>query len=245
MKSSQNVETLETSLDTAGSYIGRKDNLFKFRACGPKEDETLQACFTKLSNYRILLDDTDEAITNRDFCTQIFTSLPYQYATILMVRKHRRPLPTPDEAMHDLLEEGTTASLTKELGDASTSAAIFTRGGSYGGRGRSRGCGGRGGPGGPGVPGGHSGQGGSSGTGDSQGSKCTYCKIESHTTDACRKRKRAQEGGNNDERICFQCGLPGHVKVDCVSYRRITEWWKVNKASTTAALATTGDCHIF
>jgi hypothetical protein len=34
-------------------------------------------------------------------------------------------------------------------------------------------------------------------------------------------RKRVQEGGNNDERICFQCALPGHVKVDCVSYKRI------------------------
>jgi hypothetical protein len=41
---------------------------------------------------------------------------------ILMVLKHRRPLPTPEEAMHDLLEEETTASLTKELGDASTGA---------------------------------------------------------------------------------------------------------------------------
>jgi len=37
-----------------------------------------------------------------------------------MVLKHRRPLPTPEEAMHDIQEEETTASLTKELGDAST-----------------------------------------------------------------------------------------------------------------------------
>jgi hypothetical protein len=45
---------------------------------------------------------------------------------ILMVLKHRRPLPTPEEAMHDLLEEETTASHTKELGDASTGAARFS-----------------------------------------------------------------------------------------------------------------------
>jgi hypothetical protein len=43
---------------------------------------------------------------------------------ILMILKHRRPLPTPEEAMHDLREEETTASLTKELGDASTGAAL-------------------------------------------------------------------------------------------------------------------------
>jgi len=34
--------TLETSLDTAGSYIGRQDILRHFRACQPKEDEPLK-----------------------------------------------------------------------------------------------------------------------------------------------------------------------------------------------------------
>jgi hypothetical protein len=73
-------------------------------------------------------------------------------------------------------------------------------------------------------------------------------KIDSHTTDACRKRKCAQEGGNsrgNDERICYQCRLPGHVKVDCVTYKRVREWWRVKKATATAALATAGDCDPF
>jgi len=118
--------TLEPSLDTAGCYISRQDILRQFRACRPKEGEPLKAYFTKLSNYRIQLDHTDDAVTDRDFRTQIFTSLPSQYAMILMILKHRRPLPTPEEAMHDLLEEETTASLTKELGDASTGAALFT-----------------------------------------------------------------------------------------------------------------------
>jgi len=148
--------------------------------------------------------------------------------------------------MHDLLEAETTASLTNELGDASTGAALFTQRGGYRGRGRVHG--GRGGRGRRVGHGGHGGHSGSSGTGDSHESKCTYCKIDSHTTDACRKRKRAQEGGNNggnDECICFQCGLPGHVEVDCVSYKRIKEWWKVKKATATAALATTGDCDTF
>jgi len=65
-------------------------------------------------------------------------------------------------------------------------------------------------------------------------------KIDSHTTDACRKRKCAQAGGNsrgNDERICYQCRLPGHVKVDCVAYKRVREWWRVKKATATALTA--------
>jgi len=151
-----------------------------------------------------------------------------------MVLKHRRPLPTPEEAMHDLLEEETTASLTNELGDASMGAALFCPHGGYCGRG----CGGRS------V---HSGHSGNSGTGDSHKSKCTHCKIDSHTTDACWKRKHAQEGGNNrnDERICFQWALPGHIKVDCISYQHIQEWWRGKKASATTALATTEDCDPF
>jgi hypothetical protein len=47
--------TLETSLDTTRSYMGRQDILPQFCACRPKEDEPLNAYFTKLSNYRIQL----------------------------------------------------------------------------------------------------------------------------------------------------------------------------------------------
>jgi hypothetical protein len=223
---------LETSLYTAGSYIGRQDILRQFRASRAKVHEPLKAYFTKLGNYRIQLDQTDDAITDRNFRTHIFTALPTKYAMISMVLKYRRPLPTSEEAMPDLLEVVNTASLTKELGDASTGAALLSQRGGYRGH---DGCGGC------------AGHGGSGGTGNSHESKCTYCKIDSHTTDACRKRKRAQEGGNNgnDERICFQCGLPGHIKVECVSYKRIKEWWRVKKATATAALATTGDCDPF
>jgi len=61
--------TLETTLDTTRSYTGRKDILRRFRACRPKYDEPLKVYFTKLSNNRIQLDHTDDAITDRDFCT--------------------------------------------------------------------------------------------------------------------------------------------------------------------------------
>jgi hypothetical protein len=50
---------------------------------------------------------------------------------ILLVLKHRRPLPTPEEAMHHLLEEETTTGLTKELGDAYTRAALLSQPGGY------------------------------------------------------------------------------------------------------------------
>jgi len=226
--------TLETSLDTTWSYISRQDILRQFHACRPNEDEPLKAYFTKLSNYFIQLDHTNNAITDRDFRRHIFRSLPSQYAMILMVITHTRPFPTPDEAMHDLLEQETTASLSKELGDASTVAALFSQSGGYGGRGLGHGHGGHGG---------RSEHHGHGGSGDSQEIKCTYCKIDSHATDACRERERVQEGRNNwnDDRIGFQCGLPGHIKGDCVSYKHIQVRWTAKIATATAALTRTGD----
>ncbi|KAF8247286.1 hypothetical protein K440DRAFT_551346, partial [Wilcoxina mikolae CBS 423.85] len=73
---------LETSMNTAGSYIGRQDILCHFRTYRLKENELLKTYFTRLSNYRTQLDNTDDAITDHDFRTQIFTSLPSQHAEI-------------------------------------------------------------------------------------------------------------------------------------------------------------------
>jgi hypothetical protein len=74
--------TLQTSLDTTGSYNSRQDIPGQFRAFRPMEDEPLTAYFTKFSNYRKQLEHTDDCKTERDFCTQIFTSLPSLYAMI-------------------------------------------------------------------------------------------------------------------------------------------------------------------
>jgi len=97
------------------------------------------------------------------------------------------------------------------------------------------------------VDGGCSDQGGNGGSRDTHECKYIYCIIESDTADAYRQRKCAQERGNNrnDERICFQCVLPGHIKVNCISYKPIKKWWKVKKATATAALTMTGDCNPF
>jgi len=80
--------TLETSLDTTGSYIGSQDIVCQFRACRPKEDEPINAYFTNLCNNHIQLVHTNDAITYRNFHMQIFTSLPSQYVMILMVLQH-------------------------------------------------------------------------------------------------------------------------------------------------------------
>jgi hypothetical protein len=70
---------------------------------------------------------------------------------------------------------------------------------------------------------------------------CTHCNLDSHTAKDCRKRKRAQSEDStcrstkektkksrirkegNDERTCYQCGLPGHFKANYIHYKRVQE----------------------
>lgn len=46
---------------------------------------------------------------------------------IFFILNHTRPLRTPQEAMRNLLDEETAASLTKELGTASIRAALLSQ----------------------------------------------------------------------------------------------------------------------
>jgi len=64
-------KTLESSLDTAASYISTQNTFRQFGAYWPKDNEHLEAYFTKRSNYRMQLHNTNNAITDRDFRTQI------------------------------------------------------------------------------------------------------------------------------------------------------------------------------
>jgi len=70
------------------------------------------------------------------FPRQIFTTLPSQYVMILMVLTHRKPLSTPKEDRHDLLEEATTASLIEKRGNASEGATCSTKHLTYSGHGK-------------------------------------------------------------------------------------------------------------
>jgi len=87
--------------------------------------------FTMLSKYCIYLGHTYHLISNHHMSTQVLTSLPMQYAMILQVVMNQRLSPICQEAIHDLLQEVTTASLIKALRDASLGSALFTQHGSY------------------------------------------------------------------------------------------------------------------
>jgi len=122
-------------------------------------------------------------------------------------------------------------TMTTEMKDACTRAALSSRGGNCG-------CG-RGGRGG-GLAGGQ-------GNGR-QKHKCSYCKMGNHSAKACTKRRHAEIDGNisrNIEQKCYHCGLTGHFKADCIHFKGARyQHKKVNKGTASATLAQAGDCDL-
>ena len=85
------------------------------------------------------------------------------------------------DANHEYAEQMT---LTKDIGAASTGAALYSCGGN---RDHGRGRGGQGG-----------GRGGGRGNGR-QKHKGTYCKMDNYTTEACGKRKHSENDTNTGD----------------------------------------------
>jgi len=177
--------------------------------------------------------------------THISTTLSSSYETTIQIIEQRIPAPTAQQCMDAIREYAEQMTLTQEIRDLSTGAALYSRGGNRG-RGSSHGRGRRGG-----------GRGGGRGNGH-QKHKCTYCNMDNHTTEACGKRKHTHNDTNtggtntggtntggtntsrNDERTCYHCGLSGHFKSDCIHFKRARDQRNtVNK--DTASLAPARD----
>jgi len=191
--------------------------------------------FTKLIAFRKKLIGTTENITDDAMKTHIFTTLSNSYETTIQILEQRIPAPTAQQCMDAIREYAERTTLNKENGDASTGAALYSRGGNCGrgsGRGRGRRCGRRGGA----LGNGH------------QKQNCTYCKMDNRTTEARGKRKHGENDTNtgspntsmNDEHTCYHRGLSGHFKSDCIHFKRARDQ-RNEVIKGTASLATAGD----
>jgi hypothetical protein len=224
-------EALRDLLDNASTKLGHTQVLRKFTAPRPSPDETVTQYFTKLIAFRKKFIGTTENITDDDKKTHIFTTLCKSYETTIQILEQRIPAPTAQHCMDAIGEFTEQMTVTHEIGEASTGAALYSRGGNCGGS--------RGGQGG--------GRGGGRGKGR-QKHKCTYCKMDNHTTETCAKRKHTESDtttSRNNEQTCYHCGLTGHFKADCVHFKRARDQRnKVNKGTASASLATVGDCDL-
>jgi len=229
-------EALRDQLDNASTKLGRTQVLRKFTSSRPSPDQTVTLYFTKLIVFRKKLIGTTENITNDAMKTHLFTTLSNSYETTIQILEQRIPTSTAQQCMDAIHEYAKGTTLTKEIGDGSIGEALYSR---CGNRGRGE-WGGR--------------RGGGRGNGCQQ-HKSTYCKMVNHTTEACGKRKHDENHTNtgstntsgtntsrNEERSCYNCGLSGHFKSNCIHFKRARDQRnKVNKGTASASLATARD----
>jgi len=221
-------EALTDQLDNASTKLGHTQVLRKFTTSRPSPDKIVTQYVTKLIAFRRKLIGTTENITDDTMKTHIFTPLLTSYETTIQILAQRIPAPSAKHCMKAIHEYAEGITLTKAIADASTEAAQYSYGRNHG-----HGHGGRGGGGGGGPGNGR------------QKHKCTYCKMDNHTTEACGKRKHAESNTNassNDKRTCYHCCLTGHLKADFIHFKcSWNQHIKVNKGTSSASLATAGD----
>jgi len=176
-------EALSDRLDNASTILGHTQVLQKFTASRPSPDETVTQYITKLSAFRKELIGTTKNITDNAMKLHIFTTLSNSYETTIQILELRIPAPMAQQCMDAIREYAERTSLTKDIRDAFTGAVLYSCGGN---RGCGSGCS-------------RSGHGGGRGGGEGNGCqkhKCTYCKMDNHTTEACGKRKHAENDTN-------------------------------------------------
>jgi len=162
---------LRDRLDNASMNVVRTQVLRKFTASRPLPDDTVTQDFNKLMVFPKKLIGSRENITDDTMKTHIFTTLYTSYEMIIQMLEQWIPAPMGQQCMDAIREYAERTALTKEIGDASTRAAVYSRGENC-----SRGDGGRGGGRWDGRENGH------------EKHKYIYCKMENHTTKACGKR---------------------------------------------------------
>ena len=232
-------ETLKTRLDTSATRSGRTTLLQQFRSARPKgTDEPITEYFRRLLQYRQQLHGTNDQISDDEFRTHIYTTLPDQFAMTIEVLMGRTPEPSVEDVIAAIQQKATTAAIAKDISDpnGNFSTAMYAntnnnRGGHRGGF-RGRGRGGRYQP---------------------YRKYCHHCKMTNHNTKDCRKAPPGSTPPTNatpptnESRKCYYCTRQGHLEKDCRTKKAALELRKGKKTSSSsditianASLATAG-----
>ena len=140
-------EILETLLDTSATRSGRTTLLRQFRRARPKgTDEPITEYFCRLLHYRQQLHGTNDQISDGEFRTHVYTTIPDQFAMTIEVLMGRASEPSVEEVIATIQQKASTAAIAKDISDpngnfntamyASTSDNRDSRRGGFRGRGR-------------------------------------------------------------------------------------------------------------
>jgi hypothetical protein len=87
---------------------------------------------TKLITFGKKLISTTENITNDAMKTHIFTPLSDSYETTIQILQQQIPASTAQQCIDSISQYTKSTILTKQIGDTSTGAALYSCGGDCG-----------------------------------------------------------------------------------------------------------------
>jgi len=129
-------EALRDRLYNASTKLGRTQVKRKFTGSQPSPDKMVTQYFTKLIAFRKKLIGSTENITDDAMKIQIFTTQFNSYETTIQILAQRISAPTAQQCMDAIRGYAEPTTLTQEIGDASTGAALYSHGGNHGRGGR-------------------------------------------------------------------------------------------------------------
>jgi hypothetical protein len=197
--------------------------------------------FAEVENYQHQLTGSAEQITEEGLKTHIFSTLMgHFYTTLCIMQRQRNPEPSAKQVMDSSWEEAKTTEVNKELGDLSVGSVLISHQTGFRGRGYYRGN-----------------NGNRDGRNDVKLPEfwCTHCRMNNYTTENCAilkpqstytgKSGSGDFSKNTDDKLCFHCRKPGHIKSECRTCQRggnaqnnITKRRNGNGGSTTTEAST-------
>jgi len=187
--------TIARKMDVTSTVVGCMTLLWKFHALRPIEGEPISTYFSRMKEVKNQLDGTTEVISDAEFKTHLFTTLPTMFDVIVIILQARADATLQE--VQDALKEHEQNQAMVVKPDAVSDALYIQQAGRSG---NQRGRGGRG---------------GRSGKGKERSQKwCDSCRTGTHNTADCwnsENNKRPQEHTNT----CYHCGDEGHTRSDC------------------------------
>ena len=234
-------DTLKTRLDTSATRSGRTTLLRQFSYARPKgTDEPISEYIRRLLHYRQQLEVTNAEISDEEFRTHLYTTVPSQFEMTIEMLMCRTPEPSVEEIIAAIQQKATTTAIAKDISDpnGSFNTAMYSNTSSN--RGSHRG----------GFRGGFRGR-GRGGRYNRQPYRryCNHCRMTNHNTKDCHKAPDSTSTSgfhtnSNESRKCYYCTQQGHLEKDCPTKKAALELRKGNEKAISSSDTTVATASI-